>query len=262
MTTSLSFSDLEKLWAAHGGSPQWGPTMAGIALAESGGEPTNQYRDNPSPPYGQPGSTQNTVNATGLWQIMPSNFPQQSIPQLENPGVNAADAVALAGGAGQTNIGNIAANWDPAQDPVTAAAVAQGGPLTAAQVQAVLAKAGRSTGGASSSSSSSGTINFEANIPNIVPTIGPTWAPWNWGPDAVNATFKATFKYVVIFGMIALGLVFIVVGLVVLFHGGDKLKLTPPAGSPQPQPQPAPRKQHHVVRDTAEVAAVGAMAGE
>ena len=261
MTTSLTFADLEKLWIANGGSPQWGPTMAGIALAESGGIPTNQYRDNPSPPYGQPGSTQNSVNATGLWQIMPSNFPTQSIPQLENPNTNAADAVALAGGPGRTNIGAIGANWDPAQDPVTAAAVAHGGPLTAAQVQAVLAKAGRSTGGASSGS---GTINFEANIPNLVPTVGPTWAPWNWGPDAVNATFRVAVKYAVIFGMIAFGLVFIVVGIVVLFHGGDKLKLTLPAGSPQPQPQPqpAPAEKHHVVRDTAEVAAVGAMAGE
>ena len=271
MTTSLTFADLEKLWIANGGSPQWGPTMAGIALAESGGIPTNQYRDNPSPPYGQPGSTQNTTNATGLWQIMPSNFPDQSIPQLEDPSTNAADAVALAGGRGQTNVGDIAANWDPQQDPVAAAAVAQGGPLTTAQVQAALASSGRSSGGASTSSGSSGasggaTASF--SIKNIFGNgeilPGGAWDPFNWAPMAATATANALWNALLPYMIIGLGLVFIVVGIVATVGHHDTLKLTPPAGSPQPQPQPEtpPRKQHHIVRDTAEVAAVGAMAGE
>jgi hypothetical protein len=262
MTSSLSFSDLEKLWVAQGGSPQWSPTMAGIALAESGGEPTNQYRDNPSPPYGQPGSTQNTQNATGLWQIMPSNYPDQSIPQLEQPDTNAADAVALAGGKGQTNVGAVTSNWDPSQDPVTAAVAAQGGPLTAAQVQAVLASSGRSTGGSSSSGGT--TISLESPFGSGELLPGGAWDPLNWGTMAAAAASNALWNALLPYIIILLGLVFVVVGIAVTFRGHDTLKLTPPAGSPQPQPQPEapPRKQHHVVRDTAEVAAVGAMAGE
>jgi hypothetical protein len=251
MTSSMSFAQLEKLWVAQGGSPQWSPTMAGIALAESGGIPTNQYRDNPSPPYGQPGSTQNTQNATGLWQIMPSNFPDQSIPQLEDPSTNAADAVALAGGKGQTNVGAVTSNWDPSQDPVTAAVAAQGGPLTAAQVQAVLAKSGRSTGGGSSGTGTFISLKSPFGSGELLP--GGAWDPLNWGTMATAAASNALWNALLPYLIILLGLVFVVVGIAVTFRGHDTLKLSAPSGGAQPEEEAEPK--HHLADDAALAAA-------
>jgi hypothetical protein len=56
--SNLTFSQLEQLWVANGGSQTWAPTMAAVALVESGGN-TGVINDDP-----------NTGDySVGLWQI-------------------------------------------------------------------------------------------------------------------------------------------------------------------------------------------------
>lgn len=56
--TRLSYNQIQQLWIQNGGDPGWAPLMAGIAIAESGGQ-TNILNDNPS-----------TLDySVGLWQI-------------------------------------------------------------------------------------------------------------------------------------------------------------------------------------------------
>jgi len=88
-STPLSFADLEQLWIGAGGNIQLAPEMAGIAEIESGG--------------GQPGAynVSGPDTSFGLWQInVQSNANPQFAPQAQagtifQPGVNAADAVAI-----------------------------------------------------------------------------------------------------------------------------------------------------------------------
>ena len=54
----MDFAQIEQLWTSNGGDPRWAPLMAGIALAESGGNP-QALNDNA-----------NTGDfSVGLWQI-------------------------------------------------------------------------------------------------------------------------------------------------------------------------------------------------
>jgi TP901 family phage tail tape measure protein len=71
---TFSYGQLESLWTGAGGSPSIAPTMAAIALAESGG---GQYAHNPS-------------GASGLWQILGQLVPGN----IYDPHINALNAVA------------------------------------------------------------------------------------------------------------------------------------------------------------------------
>lgn len=74
--TTYSYAQLEGLWINAGGSQALAPTMAAIAMAESGGD-SNAY---------------NASGATGLWQILGAvNSADQS--NLKDPGTNAKEAV-------------------------------------------------------------------------------------------------------------------------------------------------------------------------
>ena len=53
---TLSYTQIKDLWIRNGGDPAWAPLMAGIALAESGG---NTSSWNKTPPD----------NSVGLWQV-------------------------------------------------------------------------------------------------------------------------------------------------------------------------------------------------
>lgn len=136
----LSFSQLEQLWIQAGGSAAWAPTMAAVAMVESGGNPQ--------------AANESDINggSYGLWQINGSHAgvisglpPSQGGPapsqawigDMSNPMANARQAVALLGSGG--GIGN----WGG--DPVGGAVVANGGvPLTAAQAQQAAAAGGGS----------------------------------------------------------------------------------------------------------------------
>jgi Lysozyme like domain len=84
--TTLSYAQLEGLWIANGGSKAMAPLMAAIALAESGGNPdSNNYTDS----NGQGG----TQTSWGLWQISNGTH-SQPVPNIDNPAVNAQQAVA------------------------------------------------------------------------------------------------------------------------------------------------------------------------
>jgi len=74
----LSYSQLEQLWEANGGSSATASVAACISEAESSGNP----------------NADNGVDL-GLWQIDPGNFPSQSYDSFFVPSVNAADAVKL-----------------------------------------------------------------------------------------------------------------------------------------------------------------------
>ena len=54
----LTFTQIEQLWIRNGGTPGWAPLMAGIAMAESGGN-TQAFNTNPA----------TTDKSVGLWQI-------------------------------------------------------------------------------------------------------------------------------------------------------------------------------------------------
>lgn len=98
----LSFAQIEQLWEKAGGSPSLAPTMAAIALAESGGNP-QALNNNPS----------TGDYSVGLWQInyygnlLSSRTQRYGPPSLlqSNPLANAKAAVDLAQG------GNGLGNW-------------------------------------------------------------------------------------------------------------------------------------------------------
>lgn len=80
---NLTFSQLESLWVQAGGDQSLAPTMAAIALAESGGNPaSNNYTDNDG-----------TQTSWGLWQISDGNHNQPD-PNINTPLDNAKAAVA------------------------------------------------------------------------------------------------------------------------------------------------------------------------
>jgi hypothetical protein len=123
---TLSFAQIEQLWIANGGDPAWAPTMAGIAIAESGGL-TNNLNNNAS----------TGDFSIGLWQINyfgalgPARAPRYGEPAAlgNDPNAQAKAAVDILGGGGGITA------W--AGD--TVGQLAQNGkPLSLAQVQAAL----------------------------------------------------------------------------------------------------------------------------
>lgn len=83
MATALTFAQLEGYWIQAGGDPKLAPTMAAIALAESGGDPTAL---NPIDNHGKQSSF-------GLWQISNGTHAPPD-PHWADPPVNARLAVA------------------------------------------------------------------------------------------------------------------------------------------------------------------------
>lgn len=90
---NYTYPELEQLWISNGGPPEWAPTMAAVALAESNGDP----------------NAKNPSGATGLWQTLMS---AQGKPFQEKYGnVNLTDPneaakiaiIQLAGGQGISN---------------------------------------------------------------------------------------------------------------------------------------------------------------
>jgi hypothetical protein len=129
---TYSYSQLKQLWTANGGAPEWAPVMAGVALVESGGNPTET---NPS-------------GATGLWQIeVPLHGKTQA--QMLDPNQNAAEAVYLLGdGSGISNWGTGTGDW-------LGTAVQAGGskPWSESEVMSALAGKGTGTGGGTAQAS-------------------------------------------------------------------------------------------------------------
>lgn len=99
---TLDFKQLEQLWIQAGGSSVLAPTMAAVALAESGGRTDALNNDAATKDY-----------SVGLWQInyfgnlTPSRTKEYGSPSLlrTDPLANARAAVALARG------GNGLGNW-------------------------------------------------------------------------------------------------------------------------------------------------------
>jgi hypothetical protein len=86
-----TYSQLEQLWIQNGGDPAKAPIAAAIALAESGG---GAGALNPTDNNG-------TQTSWGLWQISNGTHSQPR-PNILDPNVNAAAAVAKYHGAGNT----------------------------------------------------------------------------------------------------------------------------------------------------------------
>jgi hypothetical protein len=139
--TTLDFGQLEQLVISEGANPLFAPIWAGIALAESGGNPSAVYNTAyPNlPGYSQVLPGNSPEYSIGLWQINQVAHPQYNPQNLQTPEQQAQAAIAV-GGNGAT--------WSPwAGDPVGNAALQSNGqPLSASQVQSILSGAGRSTG--------------------------------------------------------------------------------------------------------------------
>jgi Lysozyme like domain len=142
----LSFSDIQQLWIANGGPPGWAPLMAGIAIAESGG---NTAALNNTPATGD--------YSVGLWQInyydglLASRTNAYGSPAAlqADPNLQAKAAISLFGG------GPGITNWKG--DATYRAWQAAGSPSqpSAATVQGWIGGAGGSGGGSTSAPSAS-----------------------------------------------------------------------------------------------------------
>lgn len=206
---NLTFGQLEQLWISAGGPSAWAPTMAGVALAESDGDPA---ATNPS-------------GATGLWQIewplhegvTPGATSQAA---LEDPATNAAAAVAILGG------GPGITAWEG--DPV--GQLAQNGvPLSLQAAEQATQAAGHSTADAVDptglAGQAAGTVENEAvdvveGPISLIPGVG---GAGNFVSDA-DATLKAlsSTAFWERVGMGALGVGLVVAGLAVFFGSTGK----------------------------------------
>ena len=118
---NYNYNQIIQLWQEAGGNPEWGPTMAAIALgAESGGNP----------------SAENPSGATGLFQIIlsaqsPSFQAQWKGANLKDPLTNARIAVEMLGD------GSGISNWGAGTGDAIGTYVQQNGgkPLTPQQAQ-------------------------------------------------------------------------------------------------------------------------------
>lgn len=139
--SQLTYAQIEQLWIANGGPPQWAPTMAGIALAESGGNTTSLNNN-----------AATGDSSAGLWQINyfgslgPSRtaaFGTQA-SLLNDPNAQAKAAISiLNGGSGISawkgdKVGNFAQNGTPLSDAtvqslITKYSLGGGGPGLAEQ---------------------------------------------------------------------------------------------------------------------------------
>lgn len=89
--TTYSYAQLEQLWIQNGGPAAAAPIAAAVALAESAGN------------SGAVNATDNngTQTSWGLWQVSNGTH-NQPVPNILDPNVNAAAAVAKYKGAGNT----------------------------------------------------------------------------------------------------------------------------------------------------------------
>ena len=118
---TLDYQQLTSLWVEAGGSPEWAPTMAAVALgAESSGNT----------------DARNASGATGLWQIImgaqSASFQKQwAGADLTDPLTNAKIAVEMLGN------GSGISNWGNGTGDAIGTAVQNNGdkPLSAAQAQ-------------------------------------------------------------------------------------------------------------------------------
>ena len=125
----LTFGQIEQLWVGNGGNPALAPQMAGIALAESGGNTTSLNDDPNTGDY-----------SVGLWQINYFNgmlnsrtaaYGAPSVLQAD-PNAQAKAAIDLAGSNGQ----GVFQNW---RGDVVGAATKGGTVLSLPQVQSIAA---------------------------------------------------------------------------------------------------------------------------
>jgi len=86
--TTYTYAQLEQLWINNGGAKNLAPVAAAIAEAESGG---NAAATNPTDNNG-------TQTSWGLWQVSNGTH-AQPVPNILDPNVNAAQAVAKYNGA-------------------------------------------------------------------------------------------------------------------------------------------------------------------
>ena len=221
--SSLTFGQLEDEWTSQGGPAAWAPLAAGIALAESSGDPTAA---NTSDPYG---------GSYGLWQINGSHDPSGYadptwVAQMEQPANNAAEAVALSGGG---------TDWQPwQQDRLWDQWVSAGRPAqpSADTVQGWLSAAGVTTGGSTATtgtapggSSSSGALGAAAINPNAFDLLG---IPQALAGSAAKSAAGAVWSEV---GPFLVKAILVIAGLAIMVLGVYQL-----AGSPKAPNVPIP----------------------
>jgi hypothetical protein len=195
---ALTVAQIEQLWISNGGDPSWAPTMAGIAEAESGGNP----------------SATNPSGATGLWQIeMPLH--NDLVPgattqaAMLDPNNNAKAAVALLGSGGGITawkgdvVGNFAQN---------------GQPLSASAVQSILKSTGQAGG------TSTDWVNSIPGAGLVKSAVGDVTAPLTSAASALSGVeavagdlTSATWWHRI--GIGVLGVALVGTGLLVFFAG-------------------------------------------
>ena len=156
----LTFAEIEALWIHAGGSPAWAATMAGIAMAESGGN-TAVLNDN-----------RHTKDySVGLWQInyfnglLASRTSSYGAPAAlaASPGAQATAAVEILGG------GPGISAW--AGDLVGQQAINNGNrPISLGQIISTL-----------SGSVSAASLKGATDLTNATPATLASW--WGWGHD-------------------------------------------------------------------------------
>ena len=130
----LTFGELEALWIAAGGPAPWAPVMAGVALAESGGNPGST----------NPTDNNGTQTSWGLWQISDGTHNDPAVSELGaagnslDPLTNAKEAVSKFHGGGL-------GPWTG--DPVARVFAGSSSPPTLAQVLAVVEQGGHASSG-------------------------------------------------------------------------------------------------------------------
>lgn len=205
---TLSFTQIEQLWIANGGSAALAPVMAAIAIAESGGR-TDAH--NPKPPD----------DSYGLWQInyygnLRSGRTQRygSPDQLvADPNLQARAAISLAGN------GSGLRNWTT---------------YTSGAYKAPLAK------GSSGSAVGSGELAAGPNIQFADDEVAPgkgfnsgatddTEGHWTIGAGPVQFTVqRSTFRKVAGFGVLLLGGGVVLIGTGWLAKGAAISSVTKP----------------------------------
>ena len=215
LSGTLTFNQIEAIWIANGGSVQWAPTMAAIALAESGGR-TTALNNNPS----------TGDYSVGLWQINyfqgllgPRTAEYGSPAALQgNANLQAQAAIKLLG-----NNGAGISNWKG--DPI-GNYVQSGQPLSLANAVSLLnqkgigtntAKAGATLGAPDAGGANTDiTKNLDATDPTGV--AGKVVAAATAVPDFLGmivSGFGIGWKGVL---SMAMGAALILIGLLFIFH--------------------------------------------
>jgi Transglycosylase SLT domain len=168
---NYSFAQLEQLWTANGGSAEWAPTMAAVALAESSGDP----------------NAANPSGATGLWQVLSSAQSaafnaQHPSSTMTNVNANAKAAIALLGN------GSGISNWGQGTGDAVGTYVQQNGnkPLTAAEAQGFSAP-----GGNAQTAAAAAPVQTDAAVTSSADIIQGT--PSGTGPDNTVTAGPTTF---------------------------------------------------------------------